>query len=114
MSTTTLYETYTRPERVTGQSIAKAHWSPRKRARLAAKWRSGLIDVKATTKLAAEVFGVSLPLVLEEIAKVNGAKLAAPESLAEQFSRATPAEWLECARVVGPAVVWDRMIAPLV
>jgi hypothetical protein len=109
-----LFEAYSRSERVTGQAIAKSHWSPRKRARYAAKWRSGLIDVKPTTKLAAEVFGVSIPLVLEEIAKVNGAKLATSESLAEQFSRATPAEWLECARAVGPAVVWDQMIAPLV
>jgi hypothetical protein len=38
----------------------------------------------------------------------------APESLAEHFARATPAEWLEAARTVGVTTVWDRMIAPLV
>jgi hypothetical protein len=47
------------------------------------------------------------------MAGINAAS-AAPESLAERFARAAPTEWLECARMVGPAIVWDHMIAPLV
>jgi hypothetical protein len=42
------------------------------------------------------------------------AKTVAPETLAERFARATPSERLTCARAVGPAAVWDHMIAPLV
>jgi hypothetical protein len=37
-----------------------------------------------------------------------------PETLAAHFARSTTDEWLEAARVIGPAIVWDRMIAPLV
>jgi hypothetical protein len=42
------------------------------------------------------------------------AKAVAPESLVEHFARSTPAEWLECARMVGTAAIWDHMISPLV
>ena len=45
---------------------------------------------------------------------LDAGKADASETLAEHFARATPAEWLECARTVGPAVIWDEMIAPLV
>jgi hypothetical protein len=48
---------------ISGQSIAKSEWGPRKRARLAAQWRDGTLTVKPTVKLAAEVFGVSEQLV---------------------------------------------------
>jgi hypothetical protein len=36
------------------------------------------------------------------------------ETIAEHFARSTPADWLEAARAVGAAAVWDHMIAPLV
>ena len=45
---------------------------------------------------------------------LTAAKAAAPETLVERFARATPSERLKCARAVGPAAVWDSMIAPLV
>jgi hypothetical protein len=51
-----------------GQTIAKTRsWGPRDRAVFAAKWRLGLIQVEPTVKLAALTYGVSVPLVREEI-----------------------------------------------
>jgi hypothetical protein len=35
------------------------------------------------------------------------------ESLAEHIARSSPAERLEAGRVVGPALVWDEMICPV-
>jgi hypothetical protein len=40
---------------------------------LAAKWLAGLVEIKPTTKLAAEVFDVSIPLIMRELAKVEAA-----------------------------------------
>jgi hypothetical protein len=48
---------------VTGQAIAKSHWAPWRRARLAAGWKLDLVRVEPTTKLASEDFNVSVPLV---------------------------------------------------
>jgi hypothetical protein len=48
---------------VSGQSIAKAHWGPRKRAYFAAQWKAGMLNVEPTTALAALVFGVCVQLV---------------------------------------------------
>ena len=45
---------------------------------------------------------------------LDAARADTSETLAEHFARTTPAEWLECARTIGPAVIWDQMIAPLV
>jgi hypothetical protein len=49
---------------VTGQYLAKAvNYPPRRRAADAAGWLCGQVTIKPTVKLAAEVFGVSVPLV---------------------------------------------------
>ena len=62
---------------ISGQSIAKTPWwrgDARKRARLAAEWRTGTLTVKPTVKLASEVFRVSEQLVRQATAKLqNGA-----------------------------------------
>jgi hypothetical protein len=52
---------------VTGQRIAKATvgYPPGRRAEDAASWIAGEIQIIPTVKLAAEVFGVSLPPVAE-------------------------------------------------
>jgi len=55
---------------VGGHSIAKAQWGPHKRARLAAQWKTGTINVKPTVKLASEVFRVSEQLIRQAIAEV--------------------------------------------
>jgi hypothetical protein len=106
------------PLKVTGQAIAKSHWSPRRRAFLAAKWHSGQVTIEPTVKLAAEVFGVSVLLVNAAIADAEYKRWLSEqdspsESLTEHLKRSTPDEWLEAARAIGPAAIWDRMIAPI-
>lgn len=61
------------PVRVlSGNSISKTKkWGARKRARLAAQWRLGLIEVTPTIKAAAETFGVSVPYTAEAIADLK-------------------------------------------
>ena len=49
-----------------------------------------------------------------KITLLEAAKAAKAETLAEHFARTTPTEWLEAARVIGPAAIWDHMISPLV
>ena len=87
--------------------------------------------VSPTVKQAAALARVSVPYVAAGVAIaddqaaieavlagdcaiLDAAKASASETLAEHFARATPDEWLEVARTVGPSVVWDRMISPLV
>jgi hypothetical protein len=98
-----------RPRRVTGQYLAKNRLSARDRARLAAGMVDGRVKVKDwTVRQTARLCRVSEPYV------VAARKLPpAPESLAEHLARATSAEWLEAARTVGVAAVWDRMVLPL-
>jgi hypothetical protein len=52
---------------VTGQYLAKAtvNYPPRRRADDAAGWLRGQVIIKPTIKLAAETFGVSVPLVAQ-------------------------------------------------
>jgi hypothetical protein len=94
---------------VTGQYLAKNRLKARDRARLAV----GIIDERVriqnlTVGQVARLCRVSVPYVTD--ARRPPAK---PESLAELFSRATPAEWRECARTIGPAKIWDHMVMPL-
>jgi hypothetical protein len=53
------------PRTVTGEFIAKAttNYQPWQRAQDAARWLRGELHIKPTAKQAAEIFGVSLPLV---------------------------------------------------
>src|SRR5262245_43213593 len=52
---------------VTGQFIARAtvNYPPPQRAEDAARWLRGELQIRPTVKLAAETFGVSIPLVVE-------------------------------------------------
>jgi hypothetical protein len=52
---------------VTGWSIAKAERTPCERAELAARWLLGSLTIEPTVTLAAQVFGVSLPLVRHKV-----------------------------------------------
>jgi hypothetical protein len=55
---------------LSGQTIAKTStWSPRQRARFAARWKLGQVKVDPTITAAAAMFGVSVPLVMQAIAK---------------------------------------------
>jgi hypothetical protein len=53
---------------ITGQSIAKSEWGPRKRAHHAAQWKLGTVKVEPSIKLAAEVFRCSEQLVRKAVA----------------------------------------------
>jgi hypothetical protein len=52
---------------VTGRSIAKAKRKPYERADLAARWVLKSLTVVPTVTLAAQVFGVSQPLINREL-----------------------------------------------
>jgi hypothetical protein len=53
---------------VGGKTIAQTtKWDARGRARGAAMWLLGVISVEPTAKMAAQVFGVSMPLVKEAV-----------------------------------------------
>jgi len=43
----------------------------------------------------------------------NGRSNGHTETLADHIGRCSPAEWLEAGRKVGPAVIWDTMISPV-
>jgi len=65
---------------ISGQTIAKTKsWDPRERAHRAARWKLGLAQVEPTVKLAATVFGVSVPLVNEAIKELEPVALNAIE-----------------------------------
>ena len=98
------------PRQVSGQFLARNRLNARDRARLAAGIIGGQVTIRnLTVRQTARLCGVSEPYVA-----AARRPPPAPESLAEHFARATPAEWLEAARTVGVTTVWDRMIAPLV
>ena len=116
------------------------HWpqlGPRQRsvperAFLAADLHRNRVElISPTVKQCAHLVGVCVPYVAAAVAiadnqaartavlagdctLLDAAKAVAPESLAEHFARSTPDEQRECARAIGPAIIWDRMIAPLV
>lgn len=117
---------------ITGRNLAHGKRSALERAFVAADLHLGRAEmVYPTIRQCAHLAHVCVPYVAAAVAIANdqaaraavlagdctiteAAKAVAPESLAEHFARATPSEWLKCARMVGPAAVWDHMVAPLV
>jgi hypothetical protein len=101
-----LNTTNSSPAVVTGQSIAKSDWAPRHRAHLAAKWRTGRIKVDPTVKLAASVFGVSVPLVMAAIADLESAATLEAAASVTNGSRVSDStlEWM--VRDAGTERVW--------
>jgi hypothetical protein len=117
---------------ISGRNLAHAHRSIPERARVAAGLHlNRLMLTSPTVKQCAALVGVCVPYVAAaveiiddpdaceavlsgDINIIDAAKAAKAETLAEHFARTTPDEWLEAARVIGPARVWDHMIAPLV
>ena len=117
---------------VSGRNLAHVKRTAAERALLAAELHLNRTKlVSPTIRQCAALGRVSVPYVAAaiSIADDNAARTAVlrgdctvldatkadtPESLAEHFARTTPAEWLEAARTVGPAIVWERMVAPLV
>jgi len=117
---------------ISGRNVAHARRSVAELALVGADLHlNRLTLISPTVKQSANFVGVCVPYVAAAIAIadnqaaraavlagdcniVDAAKAVAPETLAEHFARATPEEWLECARMVGPSAIWDRMVAPLV
>jgi hypothetical protein len=117
---------------IPGRNLAHARRSITERALVGADLHlNRLTLISPTVKQSAHLVDVCVPYVAAAIAiadnqaaraavlvgdctLLDAAKAVAPESLAEHFARSTPDEWLECARVVGPSAIWDRMVAPLV
>jgi hypothetical protein len=117
---------------VTGRNLAHAKRSIPQRAFVAADLHLNRVELTSpTVKQSACLADVCVPYVAAAVtiatagngaaraavlagdeAILDVAKAVTPETLAEHFARATPAEWLECARMVGPAAVWDQMIIP--
>ena len=93
---------------VSGQFLSKNKLCARGRARLAAEILAGHVQVDdLTIRQTAGLCRVSVPYV-------TAACRHKSESLAEHFARSTPEEWQQCARLVGPARIWDQMLSPLV
>ena len=115
MNTDFIYGGTTPPEdsparNVTGQFLAKNRRDARGRAHLAAELVDGSVKVSnLTRRQAALLCRVCVPYVDDARRSAT-----ARESLAAVFARSTADERLECARVTGPAIIWDQMIAPLV
>jgi hypothetical protein len=88
-----------------------------------------ILPVKLTVKQCAALVGVCVPYVAAAVAiaddpDARAAVLAGKqtildaakkvdESLADRLRRSTPAELLEAAREIGPTVLWDQMLEPL-
>ena len=57
--------------RITGQWLGKAQLNARVRARLAAEWYLGLLEVKPTIAMATAAFKVSQPYISEALADLR-------------------------------------------
>ena len=117
---------------VTGRNLAHVKRSVPERAFAGADLHLNRIGLTSPTiKQCARLVGVCVPYVAaavaiaddefgraavltDELTLLDATKATAAETLAEHFARTGPAEWTEAARAIGPALVWDHMIAPLV
>jgi len=94
------------------RTISASYWSAYKRANYAARWVRGLITMQPTIKLAADVFGASLPYTHKEMRVLDGIK--PPNPIVSAYLNASAEQKLEAARVIGVDRVWDEMISPVV
>ena len=117
---------------VTGRNVAHSPRSVVERAFLAADLHLGRVElISPTIKQCSVLLRVCRPYVAAAAAisddqaardaalagrcsLLDAAKPAHFETLASHFARSSRAEWLEAARVIGPAVLWDEMVAPLI
>ena len=96
--------------RITGRYLAHNRLDARARARLADDVAKGHVEITGlTVRQVSRLCRVSIPYI-NNVRKPP----PAPESLAQHFARSTPDERRECARIIGPAIVWDAMISPLI
>jgi hypothetical protein len=103
---------------ITGQYLAKAHLTYRQLVKLAAELTTG------TAVLSPMTIGQAAALVGVPVADVSRARWrngqpsnahnGHTETLAEHIARSTLEERIAAGREVGPAVLWDTMISPVV
>jgi hypothetical protein len=86
------------------------------RGKLAAAYAAdGIVLHKPTDKQLAVLFRVSVfKLAQARNGKRGNGCNGHAESLVDHIARSTTAERLEAARVVGPALLWDTMISPVI
>ena len=113
-----------------GRNVAHGKRNAIERAFPAADLVCGRVTfVRWTVRQAAAIAGVCRPYATAAIAVgddrnsridiLTGQRpLRIPskdsESLADHFCRSTAAERIAAARKIGPAVIWDAMVAPLI
>src|SRR5262249_54001971 len=105
--------------RISGRSLAHTHLTRRQRAELAADLVEGRVEIRPTTKQAADLTGVP-PAEVTKARRANGngksrrPSSKATETLADHIARSSPAERIEAARTLGPSLIWDSMIDPVI
>jgi hypothetical protein len=117
---------------IRGRSLAHGKRSATERAFVAADLHRNRIDlISPTVKQAAALANVCVPYVTAavfvaddqalreavlagEVSLFDAVRSNAAESLVAHFRRSSVEEWRECAREIGPALVWDTMVEPLV
>jgi hypothetical protein len=117
---------------VTGRNLAHAKRSVLECAFIGADLHldhGGLVS--PTVKQAAYLAGVCVPYVRAaivladdraareavlagEINLFDAVRANTAESLVAHFRRSSVEEWRACAREIGPALIWDQMLAPIV
>jgi hypothetical protein len=76
---------------LSGQTIAKSHWGPSRRAQLAARWKLGQLKIDhPTTKAAAAMFRVSVPRVMQAIANLEAGNRQPSDAAIERIVRLSP------------------------
>ena len=118
------------PPSASGYAIARhaGEQSPLERAFSAARlWRGQVQLTKPTAIQSAAIFGVcpayvrlaasivDNPSTVQAVlsGRLSLVVAAGGESLPDHFARASVQEWQETAKTVGPVVLWDEMIEPL-
>lgn len=126
-------ETTTTSLTISGRNLAHGHRSAIERAFIGGDLHLNRTQlVSPTFKQCSVLADVCVPYIAAAVAIVDyptlcnsvlagriglldaAIKANNSETLAEHLARTSPTEWTEAARAVGPAVIWDRMIAPLV
>jgi hypothetical protein len=120
------------PLTVTGRNLAHGRRSTAERALIAADLHRNRVDlISPTVKQAAALAGVCVPyaaaavlvaddqalrdaVLAGEVSLFDAVRSNASESLVAHFRRSSVEEWRECAREIGPALIWDHMLAPIV
>jgi hypothetical protein len=101
---------------VSGRSLVHWRLTKRDRRRLALDILAGRITVNGfTLKQAAALVGIDVAYIAAARNGSNGSNGHRPKpTLADMLASASPSERADAAARLGPAVVWDEMISPLI